>query len=486
MATKSPSWSKTLALAVTLIVLSTVAYWYEFRKKPDNNKQIEQQKKLFILTETQVRQVRIFQGANYFAFGCLDLASKTCTAGSNSRWELTAPVKLRADDGNVHSLLSAMNQLLPADALDLSGETTEERKRLLGQYGLSEEQQKSAQKIEVEFENGTSSGLIFGDVHPMGESQFAMVIHSSTEKNVSLVEKVYLIPKSFRSSISRPLTYWRDKKILTLQSHEIDSIAYQAKSSTFQAMKKDGNWTLITPLSAGSALQAPGDIENIDNWIAAIVYLSAKEFAFEKKNSPEGKKLLNSALSLVKLTLSHAGSPSVTLELFERKTKDSVKLLLTASNLDPIFELDPGAQNRLKKSVNDLRLTRLLGSLDRFNAAEITLRSKTLSPQEIIFEKKAEQWIRKTSPGPDDASRISSLLEQLSGNRVKAFLPESKPKKDATTLTITLKDGNSKTLRSLEFWRDGERLLGRDLLLKRNETLEIDPSLISSLPWEKI
>ncbi|NDD92403.1 DUF4340 domain-containing protein, partial [bacterium] len=370
--------------------------------------------------------------------------------------------------------------------VDLSAESPEERKRLLTQYGLSEEQRKSAQRVEMLFESQSLTGLVLGDVHPMGEYQFALLTKGTKDQSAAQEAKVYLLPRNFKEAISKPLSYWRDKKILTIQSHEIASIRYQSGTSKFEATKKDSSWTLEGRDSSGTPSVVPGDIENIDNWTAALAYLTAQDFAAEQKSSTAGKKVLAGARSLVKVSVAKPGELPVTLELFEKKLPESQKLYVTASNLDPIFQLDPGSMPRLEKSLSDLRLSRLLGSMDRFNAQEITLRSKALGTNEIVFERRDDHWVRRSGKGAEDKSRISSLLDQLSGNRVKSFLPERLAGKDALVLEITIKGEKSQVLRRLEFWKDGEKLLGRDLLSQRKETLELDPSLSSVLPWEKI
>jgi hypothetical protein len=160
------------------------------------------------------------------------------------------------------------------------------------------------------------------------------------------------------------------------------------------------------------------------------------------------------------------------------------KLFLTASNLDPLYELEGTARQRLEKSIQDLRLSRLLGSMDRFNAREVTFRSASLGATPVVFSKKEGKWARDGASAQDEDSKVTSILDRLSGNKVKAFLPAQKPGKDA--LEISLKDDKAQVLRKLEFWKEGGKLLGRDALSNRREVLDLDPSLESALPWDKL
>ena len=167
-------------------------------------------------------------------------------------------------------------------------------------------------------------------------------------------------------------------------------------------------------------------------------------------------------------------------------------------SVDPLFELESAARQRIEKSITDLRLARLLGSMDRFDAREVSFSSKALGPSPVVFSRKDGKWLRQGGvpvPAPtatgapvpvrqDDDTKVTSILDRLSGDRVKAFLPERRPGRDA--LEVSLKDEHSQVLRRIEFWKEGERLLARDLLSKRSESLELDPSLSQALPWEKL
>lgn len=495
MATKNPGWKGPLALALTLTVLSTAVYWLEFRKKPDGEKAKEREKKVFSLNDIQTAEITMIQGASLIRLGCLDLAAKLCVAGANSKWELRAPGRLGADDGNVQSLLSSLNNLLPTDSVDLSAETAEKRRTLLAQYGLSDEQRKSAQRVDLVDEAGNQRGLVLGDLHPMGGSRYALVEVGPKDRAVAQDSKVYLVPASFPEAISKPLTHWRNKKILTVQANRVSRIVFESAQGSFEAKKKDGSWTIEGRQGQTRQAALPGDIENIDNWISAVTYLSAREFASEQKSSAQARTALAGAKSVLRLTLDQGDGRPVTLELFEKKTKSLEKLFATASNLDPLFELEGTARQRVEKSITDLRLARLLGSMDRFNAREVSFSSKSLGASPVVFLRREGKWARQGAPAPaatstpvparqDDDTKITSLLDRLSGNRVKAFLPERRPGRDA--LEISLKDEHSQLLRRLEFWKEGDRLLARDLLSKRGESLELDSSLSQTLPWEKL
>ncbi len=488
MASKNPGWSRPLALAGVLTVLSSAVYWLEFKKKPENEQRSEADRKIFRLNEEQAAEIALVQGISTIRLACLDIETQQCRAGKNSRWEIRSPAKLSAENTSVHSLLSTLNNLLPTESIDLSKDSPERRQQLLAQYGLSAEQRRAAQRVEIVNDKGIQTSLLLGDEHPLGNSRFAVLEAGSSGKLTLKDDKVYVLPQSFKEALSKPLSHWRNKKILTLAAHEISKISLKASKTSLTAEKRDGKWTLEGRDSKGTYRDLPGDIENIDNWKSAIAFLSAREFAADNRNSREGRKTLSGATRIIELTL--ASDPKkekgseIRIEVFEKKSPSGGKLLVTASNLDPVFELEAGTRQRLEKTASDLRLSRLLASMDRFNAREIHFKSPAIGTAPVVFFRQDEKWSRKGKPKETDDSTVVALLEKLSGNRIKSFLPERPSGKDA--LEILLKDEKSGVLRQLQFWKDGERVLAKDLLSKRRETLELDASLAKALPWDTL
>ena len=488
MSSKRPNWTRPFGLAIALTVLTTAVYWLEFKKKPQNQKEEEKQKKVFFLDEAQVQGISLVQGISKIDLNCLDLSSKQCLAGKNSKWEITYPSKLKGDETNIQALLSSLNNLIPSDSIRLEHDSLEKKGELLAQYGLSPDQRRASQRVTVTDESGIQTSLVLGDVHPLGEARFALIEQGSKDKLIAKEDRVLLIPSWFKETIAKPLTHWRDKKILTIQASDIVSIEFSGAKGGFQANKKDGQWTLKGKDSLGTFSEMQGDIENIDNWSSATAYLTARDFAAENKRSSDGRKILVGAKAVLKISLARAKESPIQLELFELSDKKGQRLFLTASNLDPVFELEPSARQRLEKSAQDFRLSRLLGSMDRFNSHEVSFRSKALGESPIVFKKKEGKWTRlskTSSPSPsDEDAKVTSLLDQLSGSRIKTVLPSKKPGKDA--LEIALKNDQEKVVRKLEFWREGNQLFARDHLSRRAETLELDASLGPSLPWDKL
>src|SRR4051794_7112069 len=116
------SWNRQLGLAVTLCALGTLAYWLEFKHKPNQEATDEQSKKLFLLKDTPVKSVTLTDAGKPVTLNCSDFAANLCKPGDNSKWEVSEPAKLKADDANVNSLISTLNDLSATDVIDLKDE----------------------------------------------------------------------------------------------------------------------------------------------------------------------------------------------------------------------------------------------------------------------------------------------------------------------------------------------------------------------------
>ena len=85
------------------------------------------------------------------------------------------------------------------------------------------------------------------------------------------------------------------RQTLTVQANRVSRIVFESAQGSFEAKKKDGSWTIEGRQGHARQAALPGDIENIDNWISAVTYLSAREFASEQKSSAQARTALTGA-----------------------------------------------------------------------------------------------------------------------------------------------------------------------------------------------
>lgn len=487
------NWNRQLGLALALFLLGTAAYWLEFKHKPEKEASEEQSKRIFQLKDHPIQSLKLSDGNKVFSFTCSDLSAQLCKPGDNSKWEVTEPVKMKADDTNVNALISTLNTLNSSETIDLKDETPEKRAALLKEYGLDSQTRSSSKQVELVTSSGMTH-LYLGATHPIGEGIFALEGHENADEN-----HVYLIPSYFKANLDHDLSYWRNKKLLTLSAHEIESFKLAGTTSKLSpaplsAERKEGQWILHVKNEDFS-----GDIENIDSLLSGATALTAKEFASESKADAKAKSILKPFGPVLSLTLQkEKGSAKeapepVTLTLFQKKgtaqtqvSPASAKIYATVSNLDPLFELDSSALQKLDKSTKELRLAKLITTMERFSAKELEFSGASLGASPLILKNTDGKWLRSGDPEPVSGEKVQDFLDKLSGNRIKEFLTGSAiPSGEKDGLKVTLSADKNEAKRELVFWKKNDKLFARDLKSKRNEVFQLDPTLQTALPWNR-
>ncbi len=477
------NWKKPLALAVALIGLGSLAAWLEYSRRPRQEAQQEQQKKLFAIQGVSVSQISVSgTDGRRFVFRCLDMDQRLCKSGENSRWELTEPTRMRADDSNVNSLLSTVNNVASSDQISLTEETPEKRQALLRDYGLGNQERgaRKVRRIELTGQGIPATTVWVGDLHPMGETLYAMI---GQDEN-----RVVLVPSYFKSSFEHDLTYWRDKKISLLKSADVEHFELKsaAGKSTILGDRKNGLWTLH--IGKGKSQEdLPGDIESIDTVLGTATFLTAKQFVTEDKTDKRAKALLRGAR--LALTLNLVPEPSkgqpVTFQFFQKKGA-SRSLLVTTSGSDPLYEVDFAHLAQLDRPAKDLRLSKLITSMDRFNARKLEFSGTALGKESLTLKSDGIRW-KVTQTGAEASSdKVQQLLDRLSGNRIRDFLKDRQiPAGEAQGLTVVLGDDQSPEKRKLVFWKSGSGVYARDLRSPRMEAFVLDPAVWEMLPAQR-
>ncbi|MBC7691038.1 MAG: DUF4340 domain-containing protein [Methylotenera sp.] len=472
-------WKKPLALASTLFVLGSFTYWLEFAHKPKKEEASEKTKKPFDLNEAQVTKVKFSDGRGSFALECLDVSSNLCKPGDNAKWIVTYPIKSKGDDSNVNSLISTINNLQASDTIDLNDETVQKRETMLKEYRLDAGSRKlpSTPGIQLDLAGKASQSVYLGETHPLGSSQYAISGDADCTSAKTTSCRVFLLPLFFKQGLEHDLTYWRDKKVMSFAPQDVLSFELQGSKGKILGERKDGNWLLT---QGGETVT--GDIENMDQLITAVAYLTAKEFTADDVANPKGKAALEGAKRVLSLELKGPKDKkqNSTLTLLKKKNQ----MFATVSGSTPLYEVDPETAARLDKGMKDLRLTKLLTTMDRFSAKRI---ESTLpgSPTSEVLTQKDAKWFKADGSEVENA-QIQNLLDKLSGNRIKDFVPASKiPSGESTGVKISLGDEKTPQKRSFVFWKSGEQFYARDLLSQRKEALWVDSAIQDALPWAK-
>jgi hypothetical protein len=521
-----PNWGRQLALAFTLVVLGSVSYWLVYNHKVKDEEQEEQSKKIAQISpekkDTQIQTITLDDGAGKrLAVACLDIALKVCKPGSSPKWEMAEPLKVKADDANINSFVSTFNNLGASDTISLKEETPEKKVALLKEYGLDPAAVASGKVREIQMETSAGNlGIYLGQQHPIGDGTFAVIEHAPAGQKLTGKfdqNTVYVVPSYLKTNFEKPVTYWRDKKLLTIGAHEVAAFRLKGTKSDIEATRQNGAWTLKT-----GGEEVPGDVESIDNLMNGATYLVAKDFASDDKNDAKAKAILRGAHSIITFSLEKdkpaatqaAPSPGasaaavqqqapILLTLLakpaahhEKNGAVQVRLYATVSNQDPLYEVETFAKDRLDKDVKDLRLSKLITSMDRFTAKKMSFEGASL-PKPIHLQMKDSKWIDQESPQTTiDSEKVQGVLDRLAADKVQEFIPLAKAptdvlKAESQGLTFTLGDETTPAKRKLSFWKlsdkkgAGFKLYARDLNSSRKEIFLMDSSASQGLPWDK-
>jgi hypothetical protein len=506
-----PNWKRPLGLAVTLVVLASAAYWSEFTRKPKKEEADEQEKKIVNLKDKQIHSLFISNGLGMdLTFNCVDTS---CKVGNASKWEIGDPLKVKADDANINAFLSALNNMSSSDTISLKDETPEKKAALLKEYGLDPAQISGHKDREVDITTTDGTTAVYlGLQHPIGEGIFAAVEHvAAGQKTTGKINdnNVYVLPNFIKTNFEKDLTYWRNKKLFTIASHDVLKFHLKTLKSDIEGAKLGGAWIL-----SSKGEDTIGDNEGIDTLLTGATYLVAKNFVADHKTDPQARAALKGAKQVITFSLtaaaetpapsaSPAASPAppsetVTLTLYqkadgkpEKNGAVHMKTLATVSNLDPLFELENYSLERLGKELKDLRLSKLITAMDRFSAKNLKFEGGSL-PQPVVLNMKDSKWVQEANAkGTVDSDKIQTLLDKLSSLKIVSFLPLAQApsvlKGNTGSLKMTIGDGTNMEKHKFEFWKvvekDGSKLYARDLTSKRPEIFLMDNQLTEALPW---
>jgi len=476
------NWRRNLALTLGLGALSFTVLWYEFSYKDRRQETDEASKKLVNLKAEPLAELAIADGKKRVVLSCADVAAKLCKPGENSKWDLLEPLRTKADDNNANALLSAVQNVTATDAIDLAQDSAEKRALLLADYRLDERSRKRPQALSARFKfaSGKTVELHFGDTHPVGENFFAAITRDGKFED----HRVYLLPTYFKTNFERDLGYWRDKRVTSLTAAEVLSFRLESSKTKLSAKRTEnqpgGAWLLSGRDTKGGIARndVPGDADAIDGLLNALGFLNAKGF-------PPASDLAGAKKSVTIETTTKAARQ---FSFFEKKKGTQSRHFLRVSGQDPVYEIDPASRDRFDKALKDLRNTRLIGPTERFGLKRIEIEGPEIGPEPWSIVQADGKWQTRLATGklePVNHSKVQAMLDRLSGNRIKEFLPSAKATRLSPKDAITLKCyGDSATpLRTLAFWRGKAKELFAQA--QGDEVWLVDSSVTDSLPWTR-
>lgn len=477
----SPNYTKQLALAIALCTLGATAFWLEYAKKPAEERKKSDEKKVFAVSGATIQRIEV-RGTSPTStlntvLECLSVSEGLCKADDTSKWEMTAPLKTSADNTTVNSMVKNFGNLVFSEIVDLSTETAEKRQKLLKDYGLSDEQRKDLKTNQISFvlADGRVLRASFGEKHPINDEHFAVLeINGKVDET-----RVFSVPQWQLAVFGQKTSYFRDKRLLTLEEKKIEQFTLRSSKETGQVIgirdEKTKSWSV-----SYNGKTSAGDTDVIDSLLSGAVHLSARDILAERKDSPEAKKILSGLKPRYELTLK---TKDLTKEIhfFEKpkSLKDEVHFYGFVNDQDPLVEVDPLSLEKIEKTFSDLLAAKLIPIADRYSFSTIVVSVKGKKAFSQTLKKNAGSWLLDGKEIPKN--RMETILDRLTSKSVIAF---SAGEPTGEVLKIDFMRAAEKAY-GLEFWRSGTKLFARNLKKAGNDTFELTPDLAAQLPWDE-
>ncbi|MBN1959747.1 MAG: DUF4340 domain-containing protein [Deltaproteobacteria bacterium] len=299
------------------------------------------------------------------------------TADGNNYWSLITPLKTKADNKTITSII---NELLSLENKNKKNSLTN-NKGVVGDrniFGLNSPRF----RVKLSDTQGKQETLLVGIKNSFDDSLYV-------ERTGS--EKIFMVASTLEYQLDQDLFKLRNKKLLTFNKNDIKKITVTELDKTKYICEQvdTNNWRMLQPLNAIA------DNETISGILTELANVTATTFIAEQA-TPEKLKLtgLDKPKLAVTLSLNH-GFPKQLL-FSEVKNKDDTKYYAMISGDNPILEINGTTVfEKLLVEASTLRDLRVLN----FTRSQV----QTL---ELISADKTLTFLRSDKNGIDDWNMI--------------------------------------------------------------------------------
>lgn len=417
----SRSLKTNLVLAALLVGLSVFAYVYEFKNKTTREQQAEAKTRLIqIQRDAEFERVQILakQGEINVDVQCLDKCKLTDT---QSKWELVAPVKFKADEANVGTFLTTLTSSTILETLPFEGD----REQFLSRYGLAKDK-RDAYKVTIKLKSYPNPFIVYvGDTAAVGDSLYVYV-EGPEYKN----DGIHLIAGHVRTNIERNLSYWRSKRIVEYAVQDISSLKYTNSDGTVELSKQGASWYL-----SGNRL---ADNEAVETFLTGLIYMNAQEYVSDNK-SKDGGKLGVTRKPKYTVSVKTSKGEETSLQLFAPADAGTDKnklrkLYVTVSGKDFIAQIDATGSEKFGKKPEAFRYRNLLTLAEKTGAESIDV---GLSDKVALsFIREAGSWkLAKGTVDKYDPFQVDRALTRIGAARIVEFSGKKAPPAGSTLVS---------------------------------------------------
>jgi len=445
------SFKGTLVFAALVAGLVAYAYFFEFKKGEEEEKQKEQAARLFAVEQDKIDEVTVTTKT-----GSFDLKRAGTT------WKIFSPTEDFADVYAVNSLLSVISTEKSEETVAEGAEADP------NVFGFTEPMG------TIKFKAGDQSGaLIVSQDSAIGGRRYAMREGEA---------KVLLIGYGPEGQVNKTSLDLRSKRAVNSILSDSERLSIEGRlagqRSRIQLKMVDGKWKMLQPI------EVDADNASVSAYFTQLEGLSANAIVSDKRDDgAELKKRLLSSPTIVVETTSKDGK---TFRLEVGAQKDS-KTHVRVSDRTALLEFPQAATDALVKGPDDFRDRKAPFRFEKTSVSQIHVQS-SLAQYQIL--KGSKDWQLETAvPGKVLAvEQVETLLESLSALEVKHYLGTGAGAKlDPARGEVVLKDSKGNVLLSLK-WIDDPKNPG--LYFARSnlstELIHVESSRIAALPMQTL
>lgn len=399
----------TVIIGILLVVIGAYAYFIEYKGGEKKKEQEEQSKTLLEVKKENVGYLK------------LESAGQTIEIHPSGKdaWAITSPLKTRADESTVGSLLSDLEKVKYKDIV-------EEKPGNLSQYELDHPKN----VIRIGLKGGGEKVLKFGAKNPVSNVHYAQVQGDP---------RVYALETTLADPAGKSLFDFRDKKLTDFSTDKIETLGVHTAKLDIQLKKDSGAWKMVQPVSS------PASDSQINSLLSSLEYLRAT--SFEDHPSPDLKTYgLDSPSATVELTLEKGLRQKI---LFGTKAGSDIYCMVEGN--PAIAKVNDAFSPEFDKPLESWR-EKKLAVFNRFDVEELQVKS---GGKEYLLKKGKEEKWTALSPSrgelPDES--VQSVMEKLENAEIDHYGDASAlPGAPQCEINMTLKDWqNNVTKKHLAF-----------------------------------
>lgn len=390
------SLRRLLIAAVLLALLAGGVYWSNREKKAEAAKPaVGAAPKIVSIPDDQIKQIELAKkGAEPVILDRVD----------SSKWKITAPKPLPADNDAMSSLASAVSSVT-ADRV------IEDKATDLSPYGLNA----PSLTVTVTKKDNKATKLLLGDDTPTGSDVYAKVEGDP---------RIFTVESFVKTGLDKTPADLRDKRLITEDSDKISRVELTAKNQTIEFGRINQNdWQILKP----RPLRA-------DGWqVEELVRKLTGAKMDTSVSEADAKKAVATFAGATSVATAKVTDSSGTQTLEVRKDKDK-NYWAKSSVVEGVHKVTAELGDGLDKSLDDFRNKKLFDfGFSAPNKLEIQQGAKTAS-----YQKSGEKWMSGSTEM--DSTSVNAFIDKARDLSATKFV-DSGFTKPEIELTVTSNDG---------------------------------------------